>query len=348
MSLENAELAKISVNSLRDDEDHVRQHAGVAVRGDPGRGRRRRHAGAGVGSRGSASRYLTGGLGLRRPVLPARQRRARLPGARARHAGARPRSHRCRQRPDPGACRRAARAAGAAPAAPSACSVSPTSRPRTSSKRRRAPRSQRPAWLADCASSHSIRWSRRCRATTAFRWPGAPPRSPRSPTSSSIATPDPAFVALDWAGLLARRPTLAIVDAWRLLRDRIPADAGARYHVLGRGPAPGADADADARLACALDRRAGALNDARMTEPPAAPWLAANLEALAAALGVTRRRRRRRVAGISPPPSTARSCSCERRAAGWSPRTAGGSPPRKRVASSTPRSAAGRVRRLRW
>jgi UDPglucose 6-dehydrogenase len=64
-----------------------------------------------------------------------------------------------------------------------------------------------------------------------------------------IATPDPAFVALDWAGLLARRPTLAIVDAWRLLRDRIPSDASARYHVLGRGPAPGTDAEADARLA---------------------------------------------------------------------------------------------------
>jgi UDPglucose 6-dehydrogenase len=64
-----------------------------------------------------------------------------------------------------------------------------------------------------------------------------------------IATPDPAFLAVDWAGLLARRPALAIVDAWRLLRDRIPADAASRYHVLGRGPAPGADADADARLA---------------------------------------------------------------------------------------------------
>ena len=64
-----------------------------------------------------------------------------------------------------------------------------------------------------------------------------------------IATPDPAFLALDWAGVLARRPSLAIVDAWRLLRDRIPADAAGRYHVLGRGPAPGTDAEADARLA---------------------------------------------------------------------------------------------------
>jgi len=64
-----------------------------------------------------------------------------------------------------------------------------------------------------------------------------------------VATPDPAFAAIDWAGVLARRPALAIVDAWRLLRDRIPADAAARYHVLGRGPAPGEDADADARLA---------------------------------------------------------------------------------------------------
>ncbi len=64
-----------------------------------------------------------------------------------------------------------------------------------------------------------------------------------------IATPDPAFLALDWAGLLARRPALAIVDAWRLLRDRIPADAASRYHLLGRGPAPGADVDAEARLA---------------------------------------------------------------------------------------------------
>jgi len=64
-----------------------------------------------------------------------------------------------------------------------------------------------------------------------------------------IATPDPAFAALDWGGLLARRPALAIVDAWRLLRDRIPADAMARYHVLGRGPAPGTDAEAGARLA---------------------------------------------------------------------------------------------------
>jgi UDPglucose 6-dehydrogenase len=64
-----------------------------------------------------------------------------------------------------------------------------------------------------------------------------------------IATPDPAFAALEWSVILARRPDLAIVDAWRLLRDRIPAAAAARYHVLGRGPSPGADADADARLA---------------------------------------------------------------------------------------------------
>jgi hypothetical protein len=40
-----------------------------------------------------------------------------------------------------------------------------------------------------------------------------------------------------------------VLDAWRLLRDRIPASAASRYHVLGRGPAPGADADAEARLA---------------------------------------------------------------------------------------------------
>jgi UDPglucose 6-dehydrogenase len=64
-----------------------------------------------------------------------------------------------------------------------------------------------------------------------------------------IATPDPAFTSIDWAGVLAHRPSLAIVDAWRLLRDRIPAEAASRYHVLGRGPAPGLDADADARLA---------------------------------------------------------------------------------------------------
>lgn len=64
-----------------------------------------------------------------------------------------------------------------------------------------------------------------------------------------IATPDPAFTALDWPAALTRRPTLAIVDAWRLLRDRIPADAASRYHVLGRGPEPGTDAEAEARLA---------------------------------------------------------------------------------------------------
>ncbi|MFI5077613.1 MAG: hypothetical protein ACHQRO_09740, partial [Vicinamibacteria bacterium] len=64
-----------------------------------------------------------------------------------------------------------------------------------------------------------------------------------------IATPDPAFAALDWPAILARRPDLAILDAWRLLRDRIPAEAADRYHVLGRGPTPGTDADADARLA---------------------------------------------------------------------------------------------------
>jgi UDPglucose 6-dehydrogenase len=64
-----------------------------------------------------------------------------------------------------------------------------------------------------------------------------------------IATPDPAFTAIDWAAALTRRPTLAIVDAWRLLRDRIPAEAAPRYHVLGRGPAPGTDAEAEARLA---------------------------------------------------------------------------------------------------
>jgi UDPglucose 6-dehydrogenase len=64
-----------------------------------------------------------------------------------------------------------------------------------------------------------------------------------------IATPDPAFAALDWTGVLARRPGLAIVDAWRLIADRIPAAAAARYHVLGRGPAPGSDPAAEARLA---------------------------------------------------------------------------------------------------
>jgi len=64
-----------------------------------------------------------------------------------------------------------------------------------------------------------------------------------------VATPDPAFLALDWSGVLARRPSLIVLDAWRLLRDRIPASAASRYHVLGRGPAPGADADAEARLA---------------------------------------------------------------------------------------------------
>jgi UDPglucose 6-dehydrogenase len=69
-----------------------------------------------------------------------------------------------------------------------------------------------------------------------------------------IATPDPAFAAIDWAGVLARRPALAIVDAWRLLRNRVPADAASRYHVLGRGPAPGADVDAEARLAALWTR----------------------------------------------------------------------------------------------
>ena len=64
-----------------------------------------------------------------------------------------------------------------------------------------------------------------------------------------IATPDPAFTAIDWPGVLARRPALVIVDAWRLLRDRIPAEAAGRYHVVGRGPRPGADADAETRLA---------------------------------------------------------------------------------------------------
>jgi len=64
-----------------------------------------------------------------------------------------------------------------------------------------------------------------------------------------VATPDPAFLALDWSGVLARRPSLIVLDAWRLLRDRIPASAASRYHVLGRGPVPGADADAEARLA---------------------------------------------------------------------------------------------------
>ncbi len=64
-----------------------------------------------------------------------------------------------------------------------------------------------------------------------------------------VATPDPAFLDLDWAGALTGRPSLVVLDAWRLLRDRIPADVATRYHVLGRGPAPGEDADAEARLA---------------------------------------------------------------------------------------------------
>jgi hypothetical protein len=64
-----------------------------------------------------------------------------------------------------------------------------------------------------------------------------------------LATPDPAFTTLDWAGPLARRPALVVLDAWRLLRDAIPASAAGRYHVLGRGPAPGASAETEARLA---------------------------------------------------------------------------------------------------
>ena len=64
-----------------------------------------------------------------------------------------------------------------------------------------------------------------------------------------VATPDPAFTALDWPALLAAKPGLHVVDAWRLLRERVPASASARYHVLGRGPVPGADAAAEARLA---------------------------------------------------------------------------------------------------
>jgi UDPglucose 6-dehydrogenase len=64
-----------------------------------------------------------------------------------------------------------------------------------------------------------------------------------------VATPDAAFAALDWPALLAAKPGLHVVDAWRLLRDRIPASAAARYHVLGRGPVPGSDPRAEARLA---------------------------------------------------------------------------------------------------
>jgi hypothetical protein len=64
-----------------------------------------------------------------------------------------------------------------------------------------------------------------------------------------IATPDPAFAALDWARLLADCPEVKILDAWRLLAGRIPPVAHNRYHVLGRGPEPGADAAAEARLA---------------------------------------------------------------------------------------------------
>jgi UDPglucose 6-dehydrogenase len=64
-----------------------------------------------------------------------------------------------------------------------------------------------------------------------------------------VATPDPAFLDIDWSAALARRPALVVLDAWRLLRDRIPAEAAARYHVLGRGPAPGTDEEAESRLA---------------------------------------------------------------------------------------------------
>jgi hypothetical protein len=64
-----------------------------------------------------------------------------------------------------------------------------------------------------------------------------------------VATPDPVFLDIDWAAELTRRPALAILDAWRLLRDRVPANAASRYHVLGRGPAPGADLAAEAKLA---------------------------------------------------------------------------------------------------
>ena len=65
-----------------------------------------------------------------------------------------------------------------------------------------------------------------------------------------IATPDPAFAALDWAA-----PSSPAVRPWRsstrggCCAIAFPPRPPTRYHVLGRGPTPGADADADARLA---------------------------------------------------------------------------------------------------
>ena len=84
-----------------------------------------------------------------------------------------------------------------------------------------------------------------------------------------------------------------------------------------------------------------------MTDPPDAPWLAANLDALAAALETT-------VDAGTPGrwhlTSTPDGPVLQLQTAGGrsSPRTAGGSRPPKRTASSTPRSAADRVPRWRW
>jgi UDPglucose 6-dehydrogenase len=52
-----------------------------------------------------------------------------------------------------------------------------------------------------------------------------------------IATPDASFAAHDWPATLRSRPALRVLDCWRLLDTAVPPHARERYHVLGRGPA---------------------------------------------------------------------------------------------------------------
>lgn len=61
-----------------------------------------------------------------------------------------------------------------------------------------------------------------------------------------VATPDPVFAAFDWADALAQRPSLQVLDCWRLLARKVPAAAADRYHVVGRNDDP---AQAHAELA---------------------------------------------------------------------------------------------------
>ena len=183
MSLENAELAKISVNSFVTMKITFANMLASLCEAIPG-------ADVDVvtqalgSDRRIGSRYLTGGLGYGGPCFP-RDNVALAFLARALGTPALgPEATDAANVQIP--ARVVARIAPLVPTGGTVGLLGPRLQAGVARHRSGAGRRARgrPAWPAACASWPSIRWSRRCRGATASRSRGAPPRSPRRPTSS--------------------------------------------------------------------------------------------------------------------------------------------------------------------